>query len=65
VIGIGAGAACDGQVLVLYDMLGVSAKSPKFSKDFLASHQGIQAAVEAYVRAVKAGEFPGPEHGFD
>lgn len=65
VIGIGAGGACDGQVLVLYDMLGVSGKSPKFSKDFLASHSSIQVAVEEYVRAVKAGEFPGQEHGFD
>lgn len=65
VIGIGAGVECDGQVLVLYDMLGVSGKSPKFSKDFLASNGTIQAAVEDYVRAVKAGEFPGQEHGFD
>ncbi|HZC00778.1 MAG TPA: 3-methyl-2-oxobutanoate hydroxymethyltransferase [Gammaproteobacteria bacterium] len=65
VIGIGAGSGCDGQVLVLYDMLGISGKSPKFSKDFLASHNTIKAAIEDYVRSVKAGEFPAQEHGFD
>ena len=62
-IGIGAGAACDAQVLVLYDMLGITpGRRPKFSKDFLEGQPGIQAAVAAYVRAVKSGEFPGPEH---
>lgn len=65
VIGIGAGAHCDGQVLVLYDILGISGKSPKFSKDFLISKPTIEAAVEDYVRAVKSGEFPTHEHGFD
>jgi 3-methyl-2-oxobutanoate hydroxymethyltransferase len=65
VIGIGAGSGCDGQVLVLYDMLGISGKSPKFSKDFLASRTSIKAAIEDYARSVKAGEFPAQEHGFD
>ncbi|MCC6208876.1 MAG: 3-methyl-2-oxobutanoate hydroxymethyltransferase [Gammaproteobacteria bacterium] len=65
VIGIGAGADCDGQVLVLYDMLGVtSGRRPRFSKDFLAGRASVQAAVEEYVRAVKAGEFPGAEHAY-
>lgn len=65
VIGIGAGADCDGQVLVLYDMLGVTpGRRPRFSRDFLAGRGGVQAAVEEYVRAVKAGEFPGPEHAY-
>lgn len=65
VIGIGAGAGCDGQVLVLYDMLGITpGKRPRFSKDFLAGQAGVQAAVEEYVRAVKAGDFPSREHGF-
>jgi 3-methyl-2-oxobutanoate hydroxymethyltransferase len=65
VIGIGAGAGCDGQVLVLYDMLGITpGKRPRFSKDFLAGAGSVQAAVEAYVRAVKAGEFPGREHTY-
>ena len=62
-IGIGAGSACDAQVLVLYDMLGITpGRRPKFSKDFLEGQPGVQAAVAAYVRAVKSGEFPGPEH---
>ncbi len=62
-IGIGAGAACDAQVLVLYDMLGITpGRRPKFSKDFLEGQPSIQAAVAAYVRAVKSGEFPGTEH---
>ncbi|MCC6302126.1 MAG: 3-methyl-2-oxobutanoate hydroxymethyltransferase [Gammaproteobacteria bacterium] len=65
VIGIGAGTDCDGQVLVLYDMLGVTpGRRPRFSRDFLAGRGGVQAAVEEYVRAVKAGEFPGPEHAY-
>ncbi len=65
VIGIGAGPGCDGQVLVVYDMLGITpGKRPKFSKDFLQETGGLQAAVEAYVAQVKAGTFPGPEHGF-
>jgi len=66
VIGIGAGAACDGQVLVLHDMLGmVPEKAPRFVKDFLAGQQGVAAAVDAYIRDVKAGRFPGPEHSFE
>ena len=62
-IGIGAGAGCDAQVLVSYDMLGITpGHRPKFSRNFLSGHDSLQAAVEAYVRAVKSGEFPGPEH---
>jgi 3-methyl-2-oxobutanoate hydroxymethyltransferase len=64
-IGIGAGADCSGQVLVLQDMLGISpGKPPKFVKNFLDGHTSIEAAVKAYVRDVKSGKFPGPEHGF-
>ena len=63
VIGIGAGPGCDAQVLVSYDMLGITpGRRPKFSKDFLTGRDSLQAAVEAYVQAVKSGEFPGPEH---
>ncbi len=63
VIGIGAGNRCDGQVLVLHDMLGLNpGRSPRFSKDFLQGHADVTAAVEAYVAAVKSGAFPGPEH---
>ena len=64
-IGIGAGANCSGQVLVLQDMLGISpGKPPKFVKNFMDGHPSIEAAVKAYVREVKSGKFPGPEHGF-
>jgi len=65
-IGIGAGPDCDGQVLVLQDMLGIYPRpSPKFSKNFLADSGGIAAALRSYVGAVRAGQFPGPEHSFD
>jgi 3-methyl-2-oxobutanoate hydroxymethyltransferase len=63
VIGIGAGVGCDGQVLVLYDMLGLNPGTPpSFSKDFLRGCSGVAEAVAAYVQAVKSGAFPGPEH---
>jgi 3-methyl-2-oxobutanoate hydroxymethyltransferase len=63
VIGIGAGAGCDGQVLVLYDLLGLNPnRPPSFSMDFLQGRDdGIAGAVSAYVKAVKARAFPGPE----
>jgi 3-methyl-2-oxobutanoate hydroxymethyltransferase len=65
VIGIGAGVGCDGQVLVVYDMLGLTpGKRPKFSKDFLAGRDSIPAAIRAYADDVRAGTFPGPEHSF-
>ncbi|MCE4056781.1 3-methyl-2-oxobutanoate hydroxymethyltransferase [Pseudomonas sp. Au-Pse12] len=66
VIGIGAGSATDGQVLVLHDMLGLSlsGRSPKFVKNFMAGKDSIQAALSAYVEAVKTVTFPGAEHGF-
>lgn len=64
-IGIGAGPACDGQVLVLHDMLGVyPGKKGRFVKDFMAEAQSIDGAVLAYVKAVRDGSFPGPEHGY-
>jgi 3-methyl-2-oxobutanoate hydroxymethyltransferase len=63
-IGIGAGVDCSGQVLVLYDMLGLYPRAPKFSKNFLAGSNGIEAAVRAYVAAVKDGSFPAAEHSF-
>ncbi len=64
-IGIGAGVDCDGQVLVLHDMLGIYQPSPKFARNFLAGKDDIAAAVRAYVEAVRGRTFPGPEHGFD
>jgi 3-methyl-2-oxobutanoate hydroxymethyltransferase len=63
-IGIGAGRGCDGQVLVLHDMLGISPRAPKFSRDFIGSGATIPQAVAAYVQAVKAGTFPEDQHCF-
>lgn len=64
-IGIGAGLDCSGQVLVLHDMLGISpGKAPRFVKNFMAGADSIQAAVSAYVAAVRNGQFPGVEHSF-
>ena len=65
VIGIGASPACDGQILVLYDILGISmGRIPKFSRDFLKQAGSIEGAVKAYVDAVRDGSFPGKEHVF-
>jgi len=65
VIGIGASAGCDGQILVLYDILGISkGRIPKFSRDFMAESGSIEAAVKSYVVAVKSRQFPGSEHVF-
>ncbi|MBT3014972.1 MAG: 3-methyl-2-oxobutanoate hydroxymethyltransferase [Candidatus Thiodiazotropha sp. (ex Lucina aurantia)] len=64
VIGIGAGPDCDGQVLVLYDMLGINPHPPRFVKNFLQSGRTIQEALKAYVDAVKSGDFPTAEHSF-
>jgi 3-methyl-2-oxobutanoate hydroxymethyltransferase len=65
VIGIGAGPHCDGQVLVMHDMLGVTpGKRPKFSKDFLAGHDSVAAAITAYAEAVRSGAYQAPEHCF-
>jgi 3-methyl-2-oxobutanoate hydroxymethyltransferase len=63
-IGIGAGADCSGQVLVLYDMLGLYPRPPKFSKNFMAGCDGVEAAVRSYVAAVRDGSFPAAEHAF-
>lgn len=59
VIGIGAGQDCDGQILVLHDVLGVTqGVTPKFAKDFLADADDIPSAIRAYVDAVKSSSFP-------
>jgi 3-methyl-2-oxobutanoate hydroxymethyltransferase len=66
VIGIGAGPHCDGQVLVLQDMLGLSTQlKPRFAKNFLQDSNSIAEAVESYVQAVKQGTFPAEEHVFN
>ena len=65
VIGIGAGVDTDGQVLVLYDMLGVTIEGvPSFVHDFLAEEHSIQGALLAYVKAVKERTFPASKHTF-
>jgi 3-methyl-2-oxobutanoate hydroxymethyltransferase len=62
-IGIGAGPGCSGQVLVLYDMLGIYPGKPmRFVRNFMTGSDSIEAAVAAYVQAVRDGSFPGPEH---
>jgi len=65
-IGIGAGPDCDGQILVLYDMLGINSghRRPRFVKTFLEDAGSIDAAVRAYAQAVRDGSFPAPEHGY-
>ncbi len=64
-IGIGAGVGCAGQVLVLHDMLDIyPGRKARFAKNFLRGAGSIQGAIEAYVREVKAGTYPGPEHSF-
>jgi 3-methyl-2-oxobutanoate hydroxymethyltransferase len=64
-IGIGAGPGCDGQVLVIHDILGLCEKySPKFVKRYADLADPIRTGIDAYIREVKAGEFPGEEHSF-
>ena len=60
-IGIGASAACDGQILVLEDMLGLSPRVPKFVKRYGNLGPGIEAAIAAYAKEVRERAFPGPE----
>ncbi|HQR50727.1 MAG TPA: 3-methyl-2-oxobutanoate hydroxymethyltransferase [Methylophilaceae bacterium] len=64
-IGIGAGPDCDGQVLVLHDMLGIyPGKTPRFARNFLQGAGSVQTALTAYVQAVKDKTFPAAEHSF-
>lgn len=65
VIGIGAGPDADGQILVIYDILGISpGKKPRFVKDFMAETDSLESAVAAYAHAVKSGAYPAAEHAF-
>jgi 3-methyl-2-oxobutanoate hydroxymethyltransferase len=65
VIGIGAGAETDGQVLVVYDMLGISTDYlPKFSRNFMLQANTIKQALEAYVKAVKDGTYPNGDESY-
>jgi 3-methyl-2-oxobutanoate hydroxymethyltransferase len=64
-IGIGAGPRCSGQVLVLYDMLGIyPGKLARFVRNFMTGSDSVEVAVTAYVKAVKDGSFPAAEHCF-
>jgi 3-methyl-2-oxobutanoate hydroxymethyltransferase len=65
VIGIGAGPDVDGQVLVLYDILDLTpGRKPRFVRNFMEGAASPLAALEAYVKAVKDGDYPAPEHCF-
>ncbi|HZT79826.1 MAG TPA: 3-methyl-2-oxobutanoate hydroxymethyltransferase, partial [Gemmataceae bacterium] len=64
-IGIGAGAGCDGQVLVVHDMLGLfDDLRPRFVKQYADLGREVLRAAEAYCKEVRDGTFPGPEHSF-
>lgn len=66
VIGIGASVDCDGQILVLYDILDISfGLRPKFSKSFMSTSNSIENAIQQYVTAVKSGDFPSADHVFN
>ncbi len=63
-IGIGRSPACDGQILVLEDMLGLGARVPKFVKKYAELGPAIEDAVGRYADEVRARVFPGPEHTY-
>jgi 3-methyl-2-oxobutanoate hydroxymethyltransferase len=65
-IGIGAGPQCDGQVLVLHDMLGLNEQfAPKFLKHYAKLGDAVREAVRAYASDVREGKYPGKEHSFE
>ncbi len=62
-IGIGAGADCDGQILVLHDLLGLNERHlPKFVKQYAELGKAARAGIETYISEVQDGKFPGEEH---
>jgi 3-methyl-2-oxobutanoate hydroxymethyltransferase len=63
-IGIGASVGCDGQILVMEDMLGLSPRVPKFVKEFGRVGEAIREAISAYAAEVRGRTFPGPEHTY-
>ena len=67
VIGIGAGPDVDGQIMVIYDLIGITQmeKAPKFVKNFMLDNVSIHEAIEDYVRSVKAKDFPSSDHSFE
>lgn len=65
-IGIGAGPGCDGQVLVLHDMLGLNERfAPKFLRKYADLAKTVREAAASYAADVRAGKYPGKEHGFE
>ncbi|OTA17056.1 3-methyl-2-oxobutanoate hydroxymethyltransferase [Xenorhabdus vietnamensis] len=64
VIGIGAGNSTDAQILVMHDALGITARPPKFAKDFLKETGNIRDAVRLYIEQVESGAYPDQEHSF-
>ena len=65
VIGIGAGAGTDAQVLVLHDLLGLSPRTPRFVRNFMRGQDSVQGALADFISAVKSGTFPAPEHTYE
>ena len=63
-IGIGAGSQCDGQVLVLSDMLGLTTEAPRFVKQYANLQDTISEAARQYREEVQSGEFPASEHSY-
>lgn len=63
-IGIGAGPHCDGQVLVLHDMLGINDRTPKFVKRYASIGETVRDAAAAYAEDVRAGQYPTDEHTY-
>ena len=63
-IGIGASAACDGQILVMEDLLGLSPRVPKFVKEFGSIGGAIERAIRAYAEDVRSRSFPAPDHTY-
>jgi 3-methyl-2-oxobutanoate hydroxymethyltransferase len=64
-IGIGASPACDGQILVMEDMLGLSPRVPKFVKEFGKVGEAIERAIQLYAEEVRSRQFPAPEHTYE
>ena len=64
-IGIGASADCDGQILVMEDMLGLSPRVPKFVKEFGKVGKAIERAIRDYAQEVRSRNFPASEHTYD
>ena len=64
-IGIGAGAGVDGQILVIYDILGITqGRTPRFVKNFMQGRDSVLEGIRAYVQAVKDRSYPAEEHTF-